>query len=333
MKILVIRFRRVGDAVLSMALTHSLRLSFPGSEIHFIVNSGIAPLFEGHPDLDRVIPFSDADNHGLRYLKKVWRLVRGERYDVIIDMRSTLKTSLFSLFSPGSKYRIGRRKSYTLGLHNFRIPLDRAKSRVESNLDLMAPLRAEGPLVLDRSFPLHVTDGERDAYAGYLRSRGVDLSRPLVLCAVTTRIPGKAWRADRMAEVLRRFIAAHPEAQLVFNYAGEAEAEDARRLHALLGGDAHVRLDVEARNLRELCCLSRQAALFFGNEGGPRHIAHSLGTPTVAIYPPYVDRREWLPDAGDSHVGLTAPTMDAIRADDVFEALDRAYRRVMRREG
>lgn len=333
MKILVVRFRRVGDAVLSMSLVHSLARSFPApqGEIHFVINRAIAPLFEGHPDIGRVIPFSEEDCHGLRYVRKVWNLCRAERYDAIIDMRSTLKTSLFALFSPGARYRIGRRKPYTLGLHNYRIPLDKKEDRLVSNLGLLAPLEKEGHIVRDLNFPLHITPAEREAYAAYLRRSGLDLARPVVLCAVTTRIPGKAWRADRMAAVLGRFIETHPDAQLVFNYSGAAEAADARALHALMGHDRHVLIDIEARDLRQLCCLCLFSTLYFGNEGGVRHIAQSLDTPSLAIYPPYVDMRVWLPGSSPDHCGLTGATMDDISVEQVSNALEASYARAMAR--
>lgn len=49
MKILVIRFRQMGDAVLATALLNSIRRSFPDAEIHFVLNSQLADLFAGHP--------------------------------------------------------------------------------------------------------------------------------------------------------------------------------------------------------------------------------------------------------------------------------------------
>ena len=86
-KVLVIRFRRVGDSVLATALCRSLKESFPGVEVHFVLNAGIAPLYAGHPDIDKVIAFTDEEQHGMAYLRKVWQTVRATRYDAIIDMR------------------------------------------------------------------------------------------------------------------------------------------------------------------------------------------------------------------------------------------------------
>lgn len=94
-KILIIRFRRIGDSVLATALCRSLKESFPQAEIHFIINENISPLYLNHPDIDKVITFSDKENHGFNYIKKVWNIVHETDYDVIIDMRSTIKTLPF----------------------------------------------------------------------------------------------------------------------------------------------------------------------------------------------------------------------------------------------
>ena len=112
---LIIRFRRVGDAVLSLSLCTSLKKTFPGIWIDFVLNDNIASLFEEHPDIDRVITFSDEENHQFRkYVSKVRRIMHGSYYDIVIDMRATIKTLFFSLFSLLTPYRIGTKKHYNL---------------------------------------------------------------------------------------------------------------------------------------------------------------------------------------------------------------------------
>jgi ADP-heptose:LPS heptosyltransferase len=303
-KILIIRFRRVGDSVLSMALCHSLKLSFPEAEIHFVINKGIAPLYRNHPDIDRVITFSDAENHGMTYVKKVYGLMKSTRYDVIIDMRSTLKTLLFSLFSLHTPYRIGRKKWYGGGLLNYRLETPEGADRVQSNLHLMDPLAAEGKLIKDEHFPLYITSAEKADYQNYLQSKGIDLRRPVVLVAVATRIAGKAWPRERMVTILRRIIDNyHP--QMVFNYSGEIEAEAARQYYEALGRDPHIHIDIEAKDLRQLCALCACSSFFFGNEGGPRHISQAFEVPSFAIYPPGIDKHFWLPGQSERYQGIS----------------------------
>jgi ADP-heptose:LPS heptosyltransferase len=50
-----------------------------------------------------------------------------------------------------------------------------------------------------------------------------------------------------------------------------------------------------ALSLQELPLLIRIAALFIGNDSGPKHLAAALGTPTVGIHSGVVDTAEWAP--------------------------------------
>lgn len=334
-KILVIRFRRVGDSVLATALCRSLKESFPKAEVHFVINENIAPLYYGHPDIDKVIPFSERENHGCAYIKKVWKTVNDMHYDAIIDMRSTIKTLPFSLFSLYTKYRIGRYKKYNVFVHNYRIKDVYGDDRVQNNLRLMLPLAKEGELVRDTRFRLFVTEEEKNAYRQYMSAQGVDFKKPVILCAVTARLAYKVWPYDRMVKILRKIIDSF-EAQLVFNYAGEVEAQAARTIWNNLGKDAHIFLNIQAKGLRELCALTCNSAFFFGNEGGPRHIAQALEIPSFAIYPPNISKKFWLPGSDPRFKGISpddylpeeqqknmdyTARFDLIQEDDVWKCL------------
>lgn len=302
--ILIIRFRRVGDSVLTMALCHSLKLSFPKAKIHFVINSGICSLFKGHTDIDRVIPFNDHENQGLAYIKKVWALMHETHYDVIIDMRSTPKTMFFSLFSLSTTYRIGRLKWYNHGIHNYRIETPEGMDRVQSNLHLMEPLAAEGKLIKDEQFLLYITDQEKQDYRKYMEQQGISFQKPILLVAVTTRIPHKSWPKDRMTEILRRIIETyHP--QVIFNYSGPAEEKTARDYYNALNQDSHIFVNVKADTLRQLCTLCALSNFFFGNEGGPRHISQALQVPSFAIFPPGIDKDFWLPGQSERYQGIS----------------------------
>jgi ADP-heptose:LPS heptosyltransferase len=52
--------------------------------------------------------------------------------------------------------------------------------------------------------------------------------------------------------------------------------------------------------LRDLPALIATAALFVGNNSGPKHIAAGLGVPTVGIESGTVDAREWGPSGANA---------------------------------
>ena len=329
MNILVIRFRQMGDAILSTALLNTLRHNFPDAQIHFVLNERIAPLFKGHPSVDRFITFTDDErHHALTYIRKVWHIVHETHYDIIIDMRSTANTMLFSLFSPSSKFRIGMDKGYTKLVFNHTIaPCANQYSMVEYDTRYTLPLQSFGPIEPVYPFNLHITDEERQSFGAYLTSQGIDLSRPVMLANVTAKLASKVWMEDRMVWVLSRFVEQYPDYQIIFNYAPGQEEENARRMYAQMGKPQQVFIDVQAHSSRELVAMSSYMTLFFGNEGGARHIAQAAGCPSLAICAPENSKKVWIPQTQVLAEGISP--VDTLAAHQLTE---QAYQQLSREE-
>lgn len=292
--ILVVRFRQMGDTILATAMLNSLRASYPEARIDLVLNQRLAPLFDGHPAISHVITFTDDErHHAATYLRKVWQVVHSVRYDVIIDMRSTMNTLPFSLFSLRTPFRIGLRKSYTHLVFNHRIaPCGATECVIDHDLRFLEPLPS---VRLSRDITLAVTADEKARFGQYLRSRGLSMQRPILLAGVTTKLTDKRWPLDRMAEVLRRMLAARPDVQVIFNYAPGREEADARSLWEQLGRPRQVFIDVQARSSRELAAMCSFCAFYFGNEGGARHIAQAMGCPSLVVCSPGARKANWLP--------------------------------------
>ncbi|MBE8718602.1 glycosyltransferase family 9 protein [Cellvibrio polysaccharolyticus] len=323
-RILVIRFRRVGDAVLCLALCRSLKQTFPGAEIDLVLNEGIVSLVDGQPDVDRAIAFSDQDNRNIwRYLRRVWSVMRSTKYDLIVDPRSTVRTLFFSLFSLRTPVRIGVRKSYTPALltHTVDNASDPTRSMTERNMMLLKPLEAMAPVSYCPAFRLVVGDAQKQKFRAYMEQEGIDFSKPVILAVVITRLQRKAWPAERMQEVLRRMLNTW-DAQVVLNFATN-EAEQAQAFHDAMGNDPRIFTNIKAPSLQALCALSSNCDFFFGNEGGARHIAQAVGTPAYAIYSPFHSKGVWLPNPGKTNAGID---LDDVATPAELEGLDFAAR-------
>lgn len=294
--ILVVRFRQMGDAVLATPMLDTLRANYPDAQIDFVLNDRIAPLFEGHPAISRIITFTDEERHSkLTYLRKVWRTVHETRYDIIIDMRSTANTMLFAAFSPRTPFRIGLDKAYTRPFFNHRFPKRclNGESMIDHNLSLLSPLQ---PAIRKRKLSLHITEQERQDFRRYMTEQGVDFQRPVMLTGVTAKLAGKTWPEDRMTETLRRFMEEWPQVQLIFNYAPGQEERNAQRIYEQLGQPANVIMNVEARSMRQLAAMSANCTCYFGNEGGARHIVQAMGKPSLVVCSPFASKSTWLPE-------------------------------------
>jgi heptosyltransferase-2 len=304
-KILVIRFRRVGDAVLSTALCSSLKQSFPHATVDYVLNKNIAPLFENHPDIDNILFFSEGDMSTFwGYTRKVRRIMKTGNYDMIVDTRSTVKTFWFCLFSMKTPYRAGLKKAYNLFIQNYRNSNKNSSDIVDATLSLLRPLEKHFPIVYNRNFTVYPTEEEKIALSKYLCNQDIDLNKPVIICAVATRLPYKMWKQQHMKEILLRILDTYGNVQLVFNFAGKEEESVARELHSALNHHPRVFSEIEAKNLRELAAVISLSTFFFGNEGGPRHISQALDVPSFAIYPPNISKRMWLPGENERYQGI-----------------------------
>jgi len=73
---------------------------------------------------------------------------------------------------------------------------------------------------------------------------------------------------------------------------------------ARLNNSRDVFCEIETRNLMDLAALFANCNLYIGNEGGPRHIAHAVGVPSVSIFSPSAKKSEWLPANSRHHQGV-----------------------------
>lgn len=298
-KILIIRFRQIGDSVLTLPLCSSLKQSFPHAEVHLVLNKTIASMYEGHPAIDQIITFDKKQNDNLfLYIYRVWKIVRKQDYDVVIDMRSTVKTLLFSFFSLKSPYRIGISKPYSFLFLNYRMnnaDPENLVNRVTQNLMLASPLQEVAPIKYTYEFRLYVSDDEKRRFRQQMIDKGIDFNNPILLVGVTTKLLHKRWTKSSMVSVLKWIMRDFSNIQFIFNYTAGQEELDAETVFKELDLPSAVKFDIKATSLRELMALCSNCSFYFGNEGGARHIAQALGIPSYAIFSLSSPKSKWLP--------------------------------------
>lgn len=320
-KILVIRFRQVGDTILASAMCSCLKRSFPNAEVHIVLNSRIAPIFEHHPDIDKTITFSQEENKNFfKYISRIWSVMHSEKYDVIIDMRATIRTLLFSLFSLRTPIRVGRRKKYSTPFLTHCVDFPNNIDMVRLNQLYADALSQVGTIIPVNDFRLYVSKDEKDEAYNYMQKEGIDFSRPIMLVGVTTKILEKRWNIDYMTEVIKRILERYKNLQLIFNYAPDREEEDAREIYNRLGKPEAIKIDVQCKSLRSLMALCSNCSFYFGNEGGSRHLAHALEIPSFAIFSPNANKACWMPKNSTPADGIEP--CDIIKAEEA-ETLSR----------
>lgn len=293
--ILVIRFRQMGDAVLSTPLLNTLRKNFPEAQIDFVLNSNIAPLFEGHNAISNIITFNEEERYKKwNYIRKIWKIVNETHYDVIIDMRSTINTLPFTLFSPFSKFRIGLKKGYTRPFFNYSFPKQCliGENMVEHNLKLASPLHISN---ITHRLSLPITQEEITSFKQKMYRQGIDFTRPIMLAGVTAKLDNKTWPYKYIIETILMILNKWPTLQIVFNYAPGKEEKKAKYIYEQLGKPKNIFINIQALNMRQLAAMAANCSFYFGNEGGTRHIVQAMGLSSFVICSPNESKEIWLP--------------------------------------
>lgn len=309
-RILVVRLSSMGDVIHALPAAASLKHSFPGSFLTWVVNPRWAPLLQDNPFIDRVVWFS---RHSWAGLRAAWRELRSARYDLAVDFQGLIQSALVATAA---------RPTRIYGFHQsqLREPLaglvysDRVVAQsahvVDRNLDLVAGAGAANVL---KTFPLPAGIPEGELPAGRF-----------VLANPMAGWGAKQWPLDRYA-ALARLLRDEMGVALVVDGPGHAAAELAR----VTGAIPHF------SGLPGLIDATRRATAVVGVDSGPLHLAAALSKPGVAIFGPtdparngpYSGSMEVLRDAaaGTSYKRRPEPdpSMLAITVEMVFESLRR----------
>jgi len=259
--ILFISSTRIGDAVLSSGALDYARSLAPGAEVTIACGPLPAPLFRGEPNLKALHTF--VNRGGLSHWFALRDQLKGERYDIAIDLRGSLVTYMLN-----AKKRFVFRKS------------SQVRHKVE---EATAMMRA--PHVLNPR--LRIDERARSD------ARAAAPDGPILVLGPGASIIAKRWRTDRFAAIARRLTGAGAPlagAHIVI-LGGPEDAAIASEISASLSGDGIAAISICGRlDLLACAALLERTTLFVGNDSGLMHIAAAVGAPTLGLFGPTDER-------------------------------------------
>lgn len=259
---------------------HELRRGFPEAALTLLLKKELEPLIEGHPDLDRLLPWNPAEGQGWTASLRWAGEFRKERFDAVIVFNPT---RLFHLaaFLAGIPLRIGYRRK--LGFLLTRSIPDTKVSRVlhemEYNVELVRlfGISTSTPLL---SLPKR-PESEAEA-ARILDSYGIPSStRPIAFHPWTSdfaKTRHRRWPLESFQDLATNL---HACGQPVLVVGGQ---EFRPLMDQWKAKEAPGIIDLVGRvPLRTLPALLRRCAVLISNDSGPAHIAVAVGTPTIVV--------------------------------------------------
>ncbi|MDO4690906.1 MAG: glycosyltransferase family 9 protein [Fusobacterium sp.] len=303
--ILIIRFKRIGDAILTLPLCNSLKKTFPNASVDYVLYEEMAHLFYNHPYIDNVITIKDEERKNIfKYIKKVYNITR-KKYDIIIDVMSTPKSELFCLFSLKSPLRIGRYKKWRGYTYTHKMKEPESLNKVDKFLkQLLSPISDIGfNLNLSYDFKFSASDEEKEKYKKIIQAAGVDFSKPIIAFSIYSRVQHKIYPIEKMKKVVNYLIDKY-DAQVIFFFSPEQKIA-IQNIHKEMGENKNIFSNIETPTIRELIPFLENCDFYIGNEGGARHLAQGIDLPSLAIFSPSSELKEWLPFPNHKNMGLS----------------------------
>lgn len=288
-RILLIKPSSLGDIIHALPVLAALRDAYPQAHIAWLVSTGFAPLLEGHPLLNEVIPF-DRRRFGRmlqnpRAMVEFLAFLRGlrrRRFDLVLDLQGLVRSG-FLAWASGARRRIGPADARELAWMFYTRRVDAAAPglhAVERNLAVAEALQLR---VRSPRFPLGLRPEERAAADAKLAaaSGGRD-PRSFIAALPGARWASKLWPTEHWAALLD-LLAADGEPPVVLL----GGPDDRTRADAIRSGTRTAPIDLVGRtSLRELLALLARADRVVCQDSGPMHMAAALGRPLAAIFGP-----------------------------------------------
>lgn len=270
-KILVIQTAFIGDAILATSVLESIHKAHPDARIDFLVRKGNDSLFTEHPFIHTVFIW-DKKNGKYTSLLRILKAVRGEQYDVVINLHRFVSSGLLTTFSKG-KLKLGFKKNPLSFL--FDRTVDHLIS-TQGESSIHEVKRNHAVLELWQTLPqqpprLYPSDGDYAKVADLASQSFITIS------------PASVWETKKTPlEIWVKLINEVKEEKIYLN-GGPGDKVLCEELKARTT-NKNVVVIAGQLSLLQSAALMSKAKRNFVNDSGPLHLCSAMNAPVTAVF-------------------------------------------------
>jgi heptosyltransferase II len=282
--VLVIGPNWVGDAVMSTPVLANLRQGLPKARLDLLVPRYVAPLFEEHPHVDRLLR-RDPEQPWWQHLALLWEW-RRQRYDAALLLPNSLRAALHAwLVGPPIRVGYATEGRGFLLTHAVSRAGGEALHQIDAYLRLLTPLHV--PIVARTPTLVPSTTAEMQADQLWA-AHGLQRHEPVIgMCPGAAFGPAKRWWPERFAGLADRLIAQLGVRIILFGAADEVPLVE--HIRSLMAQPA---ISFAGKDtLSSFIALAARCMALVTNDSGSMHMASAVGTPVVAVFGPTDARR------------------------------------------
>ena len=314
MKILILKPSSLGDVIQALPVLRLLKRHLPAGEIFWWIDSALAPLLEGDPDLTGVVRFERqrwaSPRHWPEMLRSL-RWMREQNFDWVIDLQCLARSGAFAWLANG-KFLIGLDEVREGARGFYDVAVRRASFHTHAVDWYLAVLPRLG-------VPVHKNFQwlpERPAVAAAVQSKWPARNARWIALQPGARWDNKRWPAEHFAALVRALAQKFPDTR--FAVLGTAEDQPIGETIARAEPLRCLNLCGQI-SLLEMVEWLRRCELMVTNDTGPMHVAAALGKPLVALFGPTEPRRTGPYGHLENVLRLDLPCSPCLKSHCTFE--------------
>jgi len=285
-KLLVMRYRFIGDTILAVPFLRNLRRAYPRARIEMMVAPYSSDVLCGTPYVDEFLvydpPTIHADSQG-RHASLVSKIrfladLRRRRYDKAYVLKRSFSSAVIA-FLAGARERVGFDTEGRGFLLTRRVPYRHDRHEVRNFLEV---LRADGVEIADDHLQAWISEEERKFADEFLASSADPTGKGVVAIHPFSADPVRAWHEDYFVALANALQERHGVGILMLGGTKDRELADSMASRI----QPKPRMAVGATTLRQSMALLSRCRLLVCNDSGIMHLCAAVGVPLVALFGP-----------------------------------------------
>ena len=284
--ILIIKFRALGDILLSVPAMRAVRESFPEAKICILVNKGGEEILSGQGLADELLVFDK--NNGLPVARDLDLIlsIMDRKFDLVIDMYGNLRSALLACLS-GAVYRVGLSSRFRKIFYNIIVE---GPAEIIYNAEVWLRVAAAAGAVTSDKRPAIELGSEAEKYiSGFLKESGLEGKKYAVLNPFASA-PTREWPRSGYIELANR-LGKYGLTSVIAWGPGQKKAAI-----EIAGASGKNTLTAPETGIKQLGWLLKKSAVVVTGTTFIQHLAVAAGANVVSIFGA-TDCRAWVDPA------------------------------------